>query len=302
LWFFFFLVFFHWQAMTIREALAKGATRLRSAGVEGSGLDAALLLGFVLKTTREKLLLIDTESLDNDAAAEFGRLLDRRIGGECVAYILGSREFRGLDFLVSPDVLVPRPDTETLVEAALAALPQTPGPVLLDLCTGSGAVAIALKHEAPSLEVYAMDISPRALAIARKNASRLLQEDGRPLDGAVHFLEGDLFKPVPRIRFDLITANPPYVSSAAIPGLPREVRFEPLLALDGGTDGLDLIRRIAEDAPAFLRSGGRLLMEADTGQMPEIVRILEKKGYRHIRLHRDLSGSDRVIEGTLPPE
>jgi release factor glutamine methyltransferase len=288
--------------MTIREALAKGAARLRSAGVEGPGLDAALLLGFVLKTTREQLLLIDTDTLDNGVAAEFGRLLDRRIGGECVAYILGSKEFRGLDFVVSPDVLVPRPDTETLVEAALASLSQTAGerPVLLDLCTGSGAVAIALKHEAPSLEVYATDISPKALAIARENASRLLREDGQ--GGAVHFLAGDLFEPVPRISFDLITANPPYVPSAALPGLPREVRFEPPLALDGGVDGLDLIRRIAEDAPAFLQSGGRLLMEADPRQMPEIALILEKKGYRRLRLHRDLSGSNRVIEGTLPPK
>jgi release factor glutamine methyltransferase len=290
--------------MTIREALVKGSARLRSAGVEGPGLDAALLLGFVLKTTREQLLLIDGEPLDVDAATEFGRLLDRRIGGECVAYILGSREFRGLDFVVSPDVLVPRPETETLVEAALAALTQTAGerPVLLDLCTGSGAVAIALKHEAPSLEVYAADISPKALAIARENASRLLKEDGRLLDSAVHFLEGDLFEPVPRIRFDLITANPPYVPSAVIPGLSREVRFEPLQALDGGEDGLDLIRRIAEDAPAFLRREGRLLMEADPGQMPEIALILEKKGYRRIGLHQDLSGLDRVIEGTLLPE
>jgi release factor glutamine methyltransferase len=286
--------------MTIRDALAKGVARLRSAGIESPGLDATLILGFVLKTTREKLILIDTKPLGSDAATEFGRLLDRRIEGECVAYILGSREFRGLAFVVGPDVLVPRPDTETLVEAALAALPPIPSPTLLDLCTGSGAVAIALKHGAPSLEVYAADISPTALAIARQNAARLLQEDGRLLDDTVHFLEGDLFEPVPRVRFDLITANPPYVPSAVIPHLPREVRFEPLLALDGGGDGLDLIRRIVEDAPAFLQSGGRLLMEADPRQMPEIALILEKKGYRHIGLHRDLSGLDRVIEGTLP--
>jgi release factor glutamine methyltransferase len=209
-----------------------------------------------------------------------------------------------MDFVISPDVLVPQPDTETLVEAALAALPQTPGerPVLLDLCTGSGAVAIALKHEVPSLEVYAADISPKALAIARENASRLLKKDGHIPGDTVHFLEGDLFEPVPRIRFDLITANPPYVPSAEIPGLSREVRFEPLLALDGGNDGLDLIRRILERSPAFLRSGGRLLMEADPRQMPEIALILEKKGYRRLRLHRDLSGLDRVIEGTLSPK
>ncbi|MDR1247849.1 MAG: peptide chain release factor N(5)-glutamine methyltransferase [Treponema sp.] len=284
--------------MTIREALSQGAARLRSAGAESPGLDAALLLAFVLKTTREKLILMDTEALDGAAAEEFGRALERRIGGECVAYILGHREFRGLDFIVNPGVLVPRPDTETLVEAALAALSRAEKgspPVLLDLCTGSGAVAIALQHELSRLQVYAADIDPRALAVARKNAARLLVD-------SPCFLEGDLFEPVPKMRFDLITANPPYVPSGEIPFLPREVRFEPPLALDGGADGLDLIRRILEDAPAFLRSGGQLIMEADPRQMPAIILILEKKGYRDIKLHRDLSGLDRAIQAVVPPE
>ena len=290
--------------MTIQEALRKVTARLRSAGIENPGLDAGLLLAFALKTTREKLLLMDRAPLDNDGAAGFGRLLDRRAEGECAAYLLGFKEFRGLDFAVTPDVLVPRPDTETLVEAALAALPKPeepglPSPALLDLCTGSGAVAIALKHELPFLEVYATDISPGALAVAWKNAARLLG-NGRLLPD-IHFLEGDLFEPVPPRRFDLITANPPYVPAAEIPNLSREVRFEPQVALDGGEDGLDLIRRIAGDAPAFLHSWGRLLMEADPRQMPEIARILEKKGYRNVRLHRDLSGQDRVIEGAMPP-
>jgi release factor glutamine methyltransferase len=202
-----------------------------------------------------------------------------------------------MDFAVTPDVLVPRPDTEILVEAALEALSrmeQEPPPVLLDLCAGSGAVAIALQHELPFLKVYAADISPKALAMARKNAERLLA-------GSICFLEGDLFEPVPPMRFDLITANPPYVASGAMPFLPREVRLEPPLALDGGEDGLDLIRRIVEGAPAFLRSGGRLIMEADPRQMPAIARMLAKKGYRDIRAHQDLSGLDRAIEGAQPP-
>jgi release factor glutamine methyltransferase len=288
--------------MTTGEALREGAARLRLAGVESPGLDAALLLAFVLKTTRERLLLMDMAPLLDDAAADFGRLLERRSEGECVASILGVKEFWGLDFAVSPDVLIPRPDTETLVEAALAALNPAGKaglrpPLLLDLCAGSGAVAIALKHELPFLEVYATDISPQALAIARKNAARLL-----PGPGAVHFLEGDLFEPVPPLGFDVIAANPPYVPSAEIPNLSREVRFEPLIALDGGEDGLDLARRIVEDAPAFLGNGGRLLMEADPRQMPSLALILKKKGYRNIRLHRDLSGVDRVIEGAIASE
>jgi release factor glutamine methyltransferase len=290
--------------MTIREALREGAARLRSAGVESPGLDAALLLSFILKTTREKLITADTAPLSGETETEFGRLLDRRAAGECAAYILGFKEFWGLDFAVTPDVLVPRPETETLVEATLAALPpaEESGPVvLLDLCAGSGAVAIALKHERPLLEVYGTDISPRALAMARKNAALLLGGKERSPE-PIHFLEGDLFGPVPPLRFDLITANPPYVPSSKIPQLSREVRFEPRLALDGGEDGLDLARRIAEGAPAFLKNGGRLLMEADPGQMQSLALILKKGGYRNIALHRDLSGLNRVIEGSMGPE
>ncbi|GHV80960.1 release factor glutamine methyltransferase [Spirochaetia bacterium] len=285
--------------MTIREARIQGAGRLKDGGIETPSLDASLLLAFILKTTRDKLILRDAETLNEDAARDFTHLLDRRLVGVCTAYILGRKEFHGLDFTVTPDVLVPRPDTETLVDAALAALPlplteDVPQPVL-DLCTGSGAVAIALKHERPSLEVYASDISPKALAIARENARRLLGNAE-----AIHFLVGDLFNAAPYPLFSSITANPPYVASGEITGLTREVRGEPLEALDGGTDGLDLIRRIIADAPAHLLPGGSLLMEADPRQMAAITLILEKKEYRDIRIYQDLSGRDRVIESRVP--
>jgi release factor glutamine methyltransferase len=285
--------------MTIQEALTGGKSRLRDAGMENPGLDAALLLAFILKTSRETLIIRGTEPLDGDAERSFARLLDRRVAGECTAYILGRKEFRGLDFTVTPDVLVPRPDTETLVEAALAA---GNGQTLtaLDLCTGSGAVAIALKHESPSMEVYAADISPGALTIARENARRILGAGE-----SIHFLEADLFTPLDGSRFplpfSLITANPPYIASGEIAALAREVRGEPLLALDGGEDGLCLIRRIISKAPAFLLPGGSLLMEADPRQMALITLILKKKGYRDIRTYQDLSGQDRVIQGVVPP-
>jgi release factor glutamine methyltransferase len=221
------------------------------------------------------------------------------MAGECTAYILGRKEVRGLDFTVTPDVLVPRPDTETLVEAALA-IGKGQYLAVLDLCTGSGAVAIALKHESPSMEVYASDISPKALTIARENARRILGTGE-----IIHFLEADLFTPLSLSRFprpfSLITANPPYIASGEIAGLAREVRGEPLLALDGGEDGLGLIRRIITEAPAFLLPGGSLLMEADPRQMALITLILKKKGYRDIRTYQDLSGQDRVIMGVVPP-
>ncbi|AEF83736.1 protein-(glutamine-N5) methyltransferase, release factor-specific [Treponema primitia ZAS-2] len=325
--------------MTIREALIQGTARLKKAGIESPGLDAALLLAFTLTTVKEQLLLRDREPLNASAAENFTALLDRRIAGECTAWLLGRKEFYGLEFMVTPDVLVPRPDTETLVEAALTVLGKSPSPsgaacnadfsrrvpratcnadfsrrvprAILDLCTGSGAVAISLKYQCPELRVYASDISPQALAIARENAGRLLADQpanpgvgtSRPEAGKlVHFLEGDLFTPLtPDIPpFTLITANPPYVPSADIAGLSPEVRLEPLLALNGGRDGLDLIRRIIDEAPAYLLPGATLLMEADPRQMAAIALILEKRGYRNIRTFQDLSGRDRVI-GALSP-
>ncbi|MDR1596646.1 MAG: peptide chain release factor N(5)-glutamine methyltransferase [Treponema sp.] len=285
--------------MTIQEALIKGKLRLRDAGMENPGLDAALLLAFILKTNRETLIIRGTETLSEDAGTGFTRLLDRRMAGECTAYILGRKEFRCLDFTVTPDVLVPRPETETLVEAALAA-GKGQNLAALDLCTGSGAVAIALKHESPSIEVCASDISPKALTIARENARRILGTEE-----TIRFLEADLFTPRTLSRFpgpfSLITANPPYIASGEIAALSREVRGEPLLALDGGEDGLSLIRRIITQAPAFLLPGGSLLMEADPRQMAPITLILKKKGYRGIRTYQDLSGQDRVIAGVVPP-
>jgi release factor glutamine methyltransferase len=284
--------------MTIQEALSEGTARLKAGGIETPALDAALLLAGILHTTRSALILAAPTPLPDETRRRFTQALDRRLSGECTAYILGRREFYGLDFTVTPDVLVPRPDTETLVEAALTMRNEKLGMRnVLDLCTGSGAVAIALKHERPALEVYASDISAKALAIAKKNARRLLGSAN-----AIHFLEGDLFDPllIPA-HFSLITANPPYVASGEIAALAPEVRGEPLPALDGGPDGLDLIRRIIAEAPAHLLPGGSLLMEADPRQMAAITLILSEKGYRDIRIYQDLSGQDRVIGGVVPP-
>ncbi|MDR2797582.1 MAG: peptide chain release factor N(5)-glutamine methyltransferase [Treponema sp.] len=286
--------------MTLREALAAGTAFLKSASFPFSQavqrestpvLDAALLLASVLQTDRTGLILREAEPVSEGDLQHYTCLLERRLKGECVAWILGYKEFWGLSFTVSPEVLVPRPDTETLVEAGLAAIDRFPSTVpctLLDLCTGSGAVAIALKHERPSIEVYASDISPAALAVAKRNAARLLPEPG------MYSIESDLFHRITG-RFHIITANPPYVPSDLIPTLALEVRREPQLSLDGGADGLDLIRRILAQAKAHLYPGGTLLMEADPGQMQAITGILEHHGYRPITTMPDLSGMPRVI-------
>jgi release factor glutamine methyltransferase len=284
---------------SIAEALALGRERLKACGIDTPGLDASLLLAELLDTTREKLLITEHEILEEGSFRRFLQYLDRRASGESIAWIRGRREFRGLDFLVGPDVLVPRPDTEILVEAALKKVKQLENPggkslKALDLCTGSGAVAVALKHEKPDLELWGSDISPKALDIARTNAERLLPEN------SIRFLMADLFAlPSNTGPFSLIVSNPPYVASAEITGLSREVQREPRLALDGGNDGLDLIRRIINEAPDHLETGGYLLLEADPREMGEIARLLKNRGFGDISLEQDLAGLDRVVSASF---
>jgi release factor glutamine methyltransferase len=287
--------------MTIREALAGGSAALAAAGIENPGLDASLLLAKVLNISRSSLMTAASEPLAEASCAAFNGFIKRRLAGECAAYILGRKEFYGLDFLVNPAVLVPRPDTETLVEAALEQLKigskewGSGQPLrVLDLCTGCGAIAIALKHTMPELEIWAADISAEALEIARANAANLLAAD------SIHFCCGNLFDAVPYSLFPLIITNPPYIPTAEIAGLSPEVRREPMLALDGGSDGLDIISSIISRAPKFLCPGGSLLLEADPRQMQRIASLLVQAGFVDIRAYRDLSGKERVIGGKKP--
>ena len=289
--------------MTIREAITQGAASLKAAGIDNPNLDASLLLAHALDTNRTALVAASPEPLSDEKFAAFCGLIERRLSGECIAYILGKKEFRGLEFLVIPSVLVPRPDTETLVEAATEKLKEwSCGTIaaeenlfsVLDLCTGSGAVAIAIKNEMPQVTVSAADISAEALEIEKINAARLLP-------GAdIHFFSGDLYNALPASarQFSLIVCNPPYIPSETIKTLPAEVQREPRLALDGGGGGLAIIQRIIDGAPDFLLPGGSLLMEADPRQMQAITVLLEKRGFGKIRIYNDLSGQERVIGGT----
>jgi len=280
--------------MTIRETLAEGKELLRapslSSSIDTPDLDAALLLSEILHKSRSDLITRGNESISEQDREKFFCLISRRRNGECVAYILGRKEFRGLDFVVNPHVLIPRPDTETLVEAALECSDQKHGILsLLDLCTGSGAVAVSLKNERPFLRVSASDISPEALETARRNAARLLHGSDE-----VRFIRSDLFENISG-RFDIITANPPYIPTGELSGLAPEVRGEPMLALDGGVDGLELTGLIISQAPEHILPGGAILLEAAPEQMPAIRSLLETNGFGGIRIRRDLAGRDRVI-------
>jgi release factor glutamine methyltransferase len=287
--------------MTIREAITQSAAFLKSASIETPSLDASILLAHARNTGREALAAKGTEEKKKKALAALRAFLDRRVNGECVAYITGKKEFFALEFLVNSHVLVPRPDTETLVEAVIAITnEQETGFTMaantirvLDLCTGSGAVAVSLKHEMPQLEVYAADISAEALKTAGINAQRLLS------GAQIHFYHGDLYDALPPSAspFDLIVSNPPYVPADEIKTLSAEVQNEPRLALDGGKDGLEIIRRIIDGTHGNLRRGGMLLLEAAPYQMEKIAGLLENRGFRDIKLYKDMSGQKRVIGG-----
>jgi release factor glutamine methyltransferase len=282
---------------SVRRVLSWAAEDLKKRGNDSGRLDAELLLGRVLELDRIGLIMQSERPLAPAELNAFRELFKRRRSGEPVAYLLGEREFFGIPLRVDARVLIPRPDTERLVEVALLRTRERSmlGSAL-DLCTGSGCVAIAFARSRPTWSVAAVDVSCEALAVARDNAHRT---------GAirnVRLLEGSLFGPVEGQRFDLITANPPYIPSAELLELPIDVRgFEPQLALDGGPDGLALVRDIAARAPQHLTPGGLLALEICADQGPRATEILRQHGYAQVELARDLGGRDRVVSGYGPP-
>lgn len=280
--------------MQIRDALGMGRQYLNLHHIQSGHLDAQVLLSKVTGLDRTGLLLQGEVALTAEQQQAYRNLLDRRAWGEPVAYLTGSKEFMGLDFMVSPAVLIPRPDTELLVETALEHLKKTDrsNPLAVDVGTGSGAIAISLAHLVPELKVHAIDLSAKALEIAKQNA-RLHRVEDR-----VHFLQGNLLKPLPselKGKISVITANLPYIPSGDIPGLMTDVKdFEPHLALDGGMDGLDLYRLLLPDAYNFLQPGGLLLMEIGPGQGEPARNILPSHLW-HSQIKHDLAHRERLV-------
>ncbi|MDR2597828.1 MAG: peptide chain release factor N(5)-glutamine methyltransferase [Treponema sp.] len=286
--------------MTICEALVQGSAVLKNAGIDTSSLDASVLLANILNINRSSLIAKGKEILTEEKLSIFDLFIDRRKKGECIAYITGNKEFFGLNFTVNPTVLVPRPDTEILVEASLEQIKTlnmangtTDKIRVLDLCTGSGAVAISIKHEMPETEVWAADLSEQALETARENSDRLLGA------GSVNFFHGDLFNALPSENpsFSLIVSNPPYVPTDEIQTLSAEVQNEPFIALDGGKSGLEIIERIINKSPDYIKQEGFLFLEASPHQMKNIFPLLVNRGFKDIKLYKDLSRQDRVIGG-----
>lgn len=281
------------EVWTVSGLMAWAAEYLGGCQVEAPRLSAELMLAQVLGCRRIDLYLRHDQPLGAEELAGFKKLLLRRREHEPIAHILGCREFYGLEFAVSPAVLIPRPETELLVERALAAVREMPAPRILDLCTGSGCVALALAHHLPQARVTASDISGTALEQARANAQAL------GLAGRVSWAQGSLWEAVAAGGgfFDLITANPPYVAEDEWESLERQVRdYEPRQALVAGPDGLEMIRPIIAGAPAHLRPLGWLMLELGAGQAAAAQDLARQTGaYEEIETAPDLSEIQRVL-------
>jgi len=283
------------EPWTLRKLLTWTTQHFEKKGVDAPRLTTEVLLAHVLKTTRVRLYVDLDRPMEKDELTAFRALIERRLAGEPTQYLTGVREFYNRPFKVDPRVLIPRPETELLVEAALHQLPKDGPGTALDVCTGSGCIAISLAAERPQATVLATDLSPDACALARENAQAL------KVGERVTVLQGNLYAPLPPdARFDVVVSNPPYIASGEIPTLSPEVRREPHMALDGGPDGLVLIRKVIEGARRVLKPGGLLAMEIGETQGGALKDLLQAAGYADVRVEKDLERRDRLAFGTQP--
>jgi release factor glutamine methyltransferase len=283
------------EAWTIARVLGWATDDFKKRSNPSPRLDAELLLTSVLGVDRVRLVIDSERRLNDVELARYRSLIVRRRLGEPIAYILGRREFYGIPFAVDRRALVPRPDTETLVEVALERTrARSMYGRALDLCTGSGCVAVAFARARPTWRVTASDVSREAAGLARENALR------HGVAFSMRVVEGDLFAPLDGERYELITANPPYVPSAELAELAPDIRdFEPRVALDGGSDGLDVVRAVVAGAVAYLEPGGILAVEIGHDQAVRVSQLFERASFREIRVHRDYGGRDRVVSARL---
>ena len=274
---------------SFRELLTEGRDTLAAAGKEEAEFDARALLLFCTGLSWSRLLLRYEEEADAADAGRFSQFIRRRAAGEPLQYITGSQDFCGIQIKTDRRALIPRQDTEVLVETALRDLKGRENLSLLDLCTGSGCIAAALKALGPFSEVTAADLSEEALSLAGEN-----------LPAGARLIRSDLFQ-APELAgalFDVITCNPPYIPSEVIETLSPEVKdYEPRMALDGSADGLLFYRRLSEDCPRFLRPGGRVYFEIGADQGPAVAGLLSDAGFSEVRVVKDLQGLDRVVCG-----
>lgn len=276
--------------MNYTEAFLMGMQKLKEAEIGEAQLDARLLLEEVCGTDHNTLLCHGDREVSEKEEEQYRKTIEQRAQHVPLQHILGYQDFMGLRFHVNEHVLIPRQDTEILVEEAMRYLHD--GMRILDLCTGSGCILLSLLHYSNDCEGVGVDISKEALLVAKENAASLGIE--------TDFVESDLYERVTG-KFDLLVSNPPYIESAVIPTLMEEVRgYDPYIALDGGEDGLDFYRRIIGGAQDYLKRGGQILMEIGSGQAQAVSELLREAGFKEIDVCRDFAGLDRVVSGRLP--
>ncbi|MBP3541122.1 MAG: peptide chain release factor N(5)-glutamine methyltransferase [Clostridia bacterium] len=276
--------------MTIGERLNQTRQTLEANGIPDPETDSVLLLSFVTGLDHLALRLEKNRPMTPEQEQRLASLLLSRTQRQPLQYLLGEQWFYGRRFSVDHRVLIPRQETESLCQLGINRLKGLPSPTVLDMCTGSGAIAVTLKKECPKAQVSAADLSHDALAIARKNAA-----DNQ---ASVTFYQGDLFAAIPAgMCFDLILSNPPYIPSEDCKTLQAEVMQEPVMALDGGDDGLDFYRRLAAESPAYLRADGWLMVEIGSQQARDVSALFAEAGFSDVKVHQDLYGLDRIVAG-----
>lgn len=279
--------------MKIQEILQEANKKLIEYKIEDASTIARVLMQYVLQLDRTELIINQTQEIDEKKRQEYRETIQRIIEGTPLQYITNRQEFYGIDFYVDENVLIPQPDTETLVEEVLAIAKKEKSTKILDICTGSGAIGIALASNLQNVSITMTDISEKALEIAQKNAIK------NQVIEKVELIQSNLFEKI-EATFSIIVSNPPYIETEVIPTLSKQVQNEPMLALDGGEDGLYFYRKLIKEAPKYLKQGGYLCMEIGYNQKEEVFKLLQENGnYQHICSKKDLSGNDRIIVSTI---
>ena len=278
------------KQLKINLVLNDAKQALLNCGKNEHQVDAEWLLSEITGLSRTQLNMDGHKSISEEQLQRFNSLLQRRLDGEPIQYILGEQSFYGYDFIVDEHVLIPRFETEELVEKAIKWAKEEGATKFIDMCTGSGCIGLTLLKECPNMSGILVDLSTEALKIASRNATRL------NLENKVKLIHSDLFDQVPSGEVDLILSNPPYIVTEVIKGLEAEVRMsEPYMALDGGDDGLIFYRHIIKSAKEFLRIQGLLIVEIGYDQMEQVKKIFSDEGYSHIKGFQDMSGKDRIV-------
>lgn len=276
--------------MTIREAINKATIKLKMNNIGSPKLKARLLMQFILNQTRQYLMVYDEKKLTQEQEKKYIEAVEQLINGIPLQHITHRQEFMKMDFYVNSNVLIPRPDTEVLVEEVIQIAKKINAKKILDLCTGSGAIAVSLAKHIENSQITAIDISREALKIAELNAKR------HQVDKQIVFLQSNLFEDLPQEKYDIIVSNPPYIKREIIKTLDQEVQKEPYIALDGGNDGLDFYRKIIHQSYEFLKYRGYLCLEIGYDQKVDVIELIEQEEkYVDTYGKKDLYGNDRVV-------